>query len=461
MRHSTTPEPVKEVDDMSEAELNAMIDAMAAQVSEASPPSSTFSPASQFSPASGSPPSTFPTPSSSRIGSATYPNRTPASGSPAGGDPSLAVSGRTSAAAFKRPVLKMLGLPSNPRSGGGNAASSLSMAPGALSRVSSSPESRRSTEGVGQASSRRATTPPAQGIRFNQTPSPPLVTDPVQPPEHPSREEPPTPSIPTPRETTVNPPASTSAHDSQATLPPQPPPPAFPLPVPPAPQTPEMDFEIIPTPEYERDGLSLKPNFSSLDTSMAPPLASSQAIDSPRNLGSFMSPAGNKTVDMALPPGAGPPRRPGDIVLPESRLPGGTRDSPVPPQSPERSHSLPSSGSFNHIPSSLRPGTPRSPSPAQQDFTGVGSLARTSRDRSRKLSNNPSSAGPPSLMPLDLYSPTLDFGEFGGAKGNGAGGLLQEAPSRAGYGEGKFMTNLEDEYKQGKADPKRGSGSWR
>jgi len=65
-------------------------------------------------------------------------------------------------------------------------------------------------------------------------------------------------------------------------------------------------------------------------------------------------------------------------------------------------------------------------------------------------------------MPLDPYSPILDFGDFGSPKGPGAVGLPQKAPSNAGYGEGKFATNLEDEYKQEKkADPKRGSGSWR
>jgi len=62
-------------------------------------------------------------------------------------------------------------------------------------------------------------------------------------------------------------------------------------------------------------------------------------------------------------------------------------------------------------------------------------------------------------MPLNLYSPIMDFGDFGGTKGYGAAGQPQKAPSNAGYGEGKFMTNLEDEYKQ--TDPKRGSGSWR
>jgi hypothetical protein len=65
-------------------------------------------------------------------------------------------------------------------------------------------------------------------------------------------------------------------------------------------------------------------------------------------------------------------------------------------------------------------------------------------------------------MPLDLYSPILDFGEFGSTRGYGAAGQPQKekAMSNAGYGEGKFMTNLEDEYEE-KADPKRGSGSWR
>ena len=65
-------------------------------------------------------------------------------------------------------------------------------------------------------------------------------------------------------------------------------------------------------------------------------------------------------------------------------------------------------------------------------------------------------------MPLELYSPILDFGDFGGTKASGAAGQLQKAQGNAGYGEGKFMTNLEDEYRQEKkADPKRSSGNWR
>ena len=413
---------------MSEAELNAMIDAMAAQVGHGLSPSSTISPASQFSPDSGSPTSALPTPTVGRTESVKNPNQTPASGSPTAGDPPLTLGGRISAAAFKRPASKMPGLPSNPRSGGGDSISRSNMAPSAHPRILPSPEPRGSTEEVGQASSQRAMTPPAQIIRGNQTPSPPPVTGPVQSAEHPPHEKSPTPAIPTLHEDKANnlesaplPPAAMSS-------------PPFPSPLPPASPTPDMDFDIIPTPEFEKDEIPLKPQLPSLGTSMMYPLASSQAVDWSRTYGPFVSPEGNKSVGMPLPPGAGPPRRPGDVVLPESLLPGGRRDSPVPPRSLERSNS------------------PSSASPAQQNFTGVGSLAHTNKDGSRRLSNSPTRTAPPSLMPLDPYSPILDFGGFG----------TQKAPSNTGYGEGKFMTNLEDEYKQEKkADPKRGSESWR
>ena len=162
---------------------------------------------------------------------------------------------------------------------------------------------------------------------------------------------------------------------------------------------------------------------------------------------------------MPLPRGAGSTRRPGDVALPEALLPGGRRGSPAPSLSSERGHSRPGSGSFNNVPLSLRPGTSRSGSPAQQDLTGVGSLAHANKEGPKPPSNGP--PGPPSLMPLELYSPILDFGDFGGTKGTGPAGQLQKAPSNAGYGGGKFMTNLEDEYKQEKADPKRSSGNWR
>lgn len=450
---------------MSEVELNAMIDAMAAQVGQGLSPSSAISPTSQFSPASGSPPSTLPTPIVSRIGSATYPNQTLASGSPTGGDPPLTLSGRINVAAFKRPASKMPGLPSNPRLGGGDAASRSHMVLGAHPQPLPSLEPRGSTE---EASSQHAITPPAQSIRANQTPSPPPMIPPVQPAEHPSREKSPTPPIPTLHEDKANtlersplPLGTTPTHYSQATLPPQPPPP-FPLPDPPAPPTLDMDFEIIPTPEFEKDELSLKPQFSSLDTSMVFPLAPSQAADSPRTYGPYVSPGGDKSVDMRLPPGAGPPRRPGDVVLPDSLLPGGRRDSPVSPNSPESSHSRPGPASFDNITLPLRPGASSSASPAQQNFTGVGSLAHTNKDGSRRLSNGPPKIGPPSLMPLGSHSPILDFGDFGSPRGSGAVGLPQKSPSNTGYGEGRFMTNLEDEYKQEKkAHQKRGSGSWR
>ena len=444
---------------MSEAELNAMIDAMAAQVGHGMSPSSSISPISQLSPISGSPSSIFPTPIGSRIGSATYPNRALASGSPTAGDPSLTIGGRISAAAFKRPASKMLVLPSNPRPTRGDTTSKLSTAPSVHPRVLSPPEPRRSTEEVEQAISQRADTPSAPNIQANRTPSPPMVT-PVQPAEHIS----PTPPFPTPSEITANtsesspPPATTSIHYSKTTLPPPGPPPPFPMPVPPAPQTSEMDFEMISTPEYKRDELSLKPGFTPMETSTVSPYPSVQATDSPRNHESLVPQEGDKSVDVPLPPGAGPTRRLGDVVLPDSLLPGGRRDSPTPSISSERGHSRPSSGSFNNIPASLRPGTPRSASPAQQNFTGVGSLAHTNKEGSKRPSNSPPSTGAPSLMPLDLYSPILDFGNFG----DGAAGQPQKAPSNAGYGEGKFMTNLEDEDKQEKkADPKRSSGNWR
>lgn len=440
---------------MSEAELNAMIDAMAAQVGQGTSPSSSISPISQFSPISGSPSSIFPTPIGSRIGSATYPNRALASGSPTAGDPSLTIGGRISAAAFKRPVSKMPVLPSNPRPTGGDTTSKLSMAPSLHSRVLSPPEPRRSTEEVEQAFSQRADTPSAPNIQANRTPSPPVVT-PVQPAEHIS----PTPPFPTPSKITANT-SGSSPPPVTTTLPPGPPPP-FPMPVPPAPQTSEMDFEMISTPEYERDELSLKPRVTPMVTSTVSPHPSVQATDSPRNHGSLVPQEGDKSVDVPLPPGAGPTRRLGDAVLPDSLLPGGRRDSPAPSISSERGHSRPSSSSFNHIPPSLRPGSPRSASPAQQDPTGVISLAHTNKDGSKRLSNSPPSAGAPSLMPLDLYSPILDFGDFGGTNGSGAAGQPQKAPSNAGYGEGKFMTNMEDEDKQEKkADPKRSSGNWR
>ena len=412
---------------MSEAELNAMIDAMAAQVGQAMSPSSSFSPTSQFSPASGSPSSTLPTPIGSRIGSATNPNRTLASGSPTGGDPSLAIGGRISAAAFKRPVSKMPVLPSNPNFTGGDTTSRLSMAPSVHPRALSSPEPRRSTEEVGQVFSQRADTPPTQNTQANHAPLPPSVVTPVQPAEHIS----PTPPIPTSSEMTVNtlessplPPAATT----QTTRVPGPPPP-FPIPALPAPQMSETEFEMVPTPEYERGELSLK-----------------QATDSPRNHGPPVPQEAGRSADVPL-PGAGPTRRPGDGVLPDSLLPGGRRDSPAPSISSERGNSRPNSGSFNNIPLSLRPGTPRSASPAQQDFTSAGSLAHTNRDGPKTPGNGPPSAGPPSLMPLDLYSPTLDFGDFGNTKGHGAAGQPQKAQSNAGYGEGKFMANLEDNYK--------------
>ena len=414
---------------MSEAELNAMIDAMAAQVGQAGSPSSTFSPASQFSPVSGSPSSVLATPFGSRIGSATYPNRTLASSNPTGGDPSPTTSGRISAAAFKRPASKMPGIPSNPRFTGEDTTSRLSMAPSVQSRVLSSLEPRRSAEELRQALPQRADTPPAQNIQANQTSSPPPQVTPAQPAEHISRKESPSP------------------------------PPPFPSLVPPAPLTPEMDFEIIPTPEYEGDELPLRPRFKPVDTSTASQL---QGTDSPRNHGSLVPQEGAQSVDVPLPRGAGSTRRPGDVVLPEALLPGGRLGSPAPSISPERGHSRPGSGSFNNVPLSLRPGTPRSGSPAQQDFTGVGSLAHTNKEGSKPPGNSPPRVGPPSLMPLELYSPILDFGDFGGAKGSGPAGQLQKAPSNAGYGEGRFMTNLDDEYMQEKkADPKRSSGNWR
>jgi hypothetical protein len=401
-----------------------MIDAMAAQVGMS--PSSSFSPASQFSPASGSPSSILPTPFGSRIGSATYPNRTITSGSPTGGDPSLTIGGRISAAAFKRPASKMPALSSSPRFTGGDTTSKQSMAPSVHPRVLSSPELRRSTEEVGQAASQRTDTPPAQNIRANHTPTPPPVVTSGQLAEH------------------------VSPNYSQTTLPPPGPPPSLS-----APQTSGIDWEMVPAPEHERDESALKPIFNPVDTSTASPLTSLQATDSPRHHGSLVSQEADRSV---LPPGAG---RPGDVALPDSLLPGGRRDSPAPSISSERGHSRPGSGSFNNIPPSLRPGT-RSPSPAQQDFTGVGSLARANKDGSNRPSNSPPGVGPPSLMPLELHSPTLDFGDFGGTKGYGAAGQLQKAPSNAGYGEGKFMTNLDDEYKQEKeADPKGSSGNWR
>lgn len=448
---------------MSEAELNAMIDAMAAQVGQGRSPSSTLSPASQFSPVSGSPSSVLATPIGSRIGSATYPNRALASSSPTGGDPSPTISGRISAAAFKRPASKMPGLPSNPRFTGEDTTSKLSMAPSVHSRVLSSSEPRRSAEELGQDFPHCTDTPPAQNIQANQTPSPPPEVTPVQPAEHLSRESPLPPPIPTPLEITANtfesshlPPPSTTAHYSQTNL--SPPSPSPPFPVPAAPQMPETGFQKIATPEFYEDELSLKPGFKPMDTS---PLTSLQATDSPRNHGALVPQEGAQSVDVPLPHGAGPTRRPGDGVLPDSLLPGG-RSSPAPPMSPEFGHSRPSSGSFNNVPLSLRPGTPRSASPAQQDFTGVGSLARTSRGGSTRQNNAPPSIGPPSLMPLELYSPTLDFGDFGGIKGYGPAGQPQRAPSNAGYGESKFMTTLEGEYQQEKrADPKRSNGGWR
>ena len=429
--NSTTPGPIAEVEDMSEAELNAMIDAMAAQVGQAGSPSSTFSPASQFSPVSGSPPSVLATPFGSRIGSATYPNRTLASSSPTGGDPSLTTSGRISAAAFKRPASKMPGMPPNPKFTGEHTTSKLSMAPSVHSRVLSSLEPRRSAEEVGPAFP-RADTPPAQNIQANQTPSPPPQVTLAQPAEHLSRE--------------------------RSLSPPSP----FPSLVPPAPLTPEMDFEIIPTPEYEGDELSLKPSFKPVDTSTVSRLPSLQGTDSPRNHGPLVPQEGAQSVDVSLPRGAGSTRRPGDVVLPEALLPGVRRGSPAPSMSSERGHSRPGSGSFNNVPLSLRPGTPRSGSPAQQDLTGVGSLAHANKEGSKPPGNGPPSVGAPSLMPLELYSPILDFGDFGGTKASGAAGQLQKAQGNAGYGEGKFMTNLEDEYRQEKkADPKRSSGNWR
>ncbi len=213
------------------------------------------------------------------------------------------------------------------------------------------------------------------------------------------------------------------------------------------------------TPEYYEDEVPLTLRFKPMDTSTVSPLTSLQAFDSPRNHGALVPQEGAQSVDMPLPRGAGPARRPGDVVLPDSLLPGGGRGSPAPPMSPERNHSRPSSGSFNNFPLSLRPGTPRSASPAQQDFTGVGSLARVNRDGSTRPNNAPPSIGPPSLMPLELYSPTLDFGDFGGTQGYGSAGQPQRAPSN---GESKFMTNLEGEYQQERrADPNRSNGSWR
>jgi hypothetical protein len=464
-------EPPNEVDDMSESDLNAMIDAMAAQVALGGSPSDDFSPASQFSPASGSPPSTLPAPNLSSIESMPAMNPALVGGSAAGGGSSLTVSGRVNAGAFKRPAP---GLPSHPRLGGSGTTSSPSIAPSTQFRAVSS---RSSMEEVSQTSSQRATTPPSQRIRASKSPSPPAVTAQAQPAMRPSREISPTPPILTPSEITAKTPemplpATTLTHYSQATLPPGPPPsfplpdPPFPLPVSPAPQTSEMEFEVIPIPGYEKDELYLKTNFPSVETSMVSPLASSQALDSPSNHGSFAFPGGNKSVDMPLPLGAGPPRRPGEIVLPDSLLPGEKRESPVPPQSPEHGNLRSDSSPPNNVPPSLRAGT-HSASLARRNFTGVGSLAHTNKDGSPRLVNSPpgvgfSSAGPsgtssPSLMPLEPYS--SDFGELGGTRGSGT---VRKAPSIAGYGQGRFMTNLEDEYKQEKkVDSNGGSGSWR
>lgn len=315
--------------------------------------------------------------------------------------------------------------------------------------------------------SERIDTPPAQNTQADQTPSPPPEVTPVQPAEHISRERPSSPPISTPPEITANafersrlPPASTTTHYSQTNL--SPPSPSPPFPVPAAPQTPETGFQIIATPEFYEDDLSLKPRSKPMDISTVPSLTSLQATDSPRNYGALVPQEAAQSVDVPLPRGAGPARRPGDVVLPDSLLPGSGRGSPAPPMSPDLGHSRPSSGSYNNVPLSLRPGTPRSASPAQQDFTGVGSLARANRDGSTQLNNAPPGVGPPSLMPLQLYSPTLDFGDFGGIKGYGSAGQPQRAPSNAGYGESKFMTNLEGEHQQEKrADPQRSNGSWR